>query len=68
MFEHPIIGINSLLVRLLCDIHSDHTDEERADVVVAMSLPLRKEAAAAVDVRLWENTLEVIRSSSIHAL
>jgi hypothetical protein len=33
-----------------------------------MSLPLRKEAAAAVEVNLWGNTMEVIRSSSIRAI
>ncbi|WIA13678.1 hypothetical protein OEZ85_007238 [Tetradesmus obliquus] len=42
-------------------------DEERAAMVIAMSVGLRKEAAAAVDGRLWERTMDIIKNHSGHA-
>ncbi|WIA33826.1 hypothetical protein OEZ86_006935 [Tetradesmus obliquus] len=39
-------------------------DEERAAMVIAMSVGLRKEAAAAVDGRLWERTMDIIKNHS----
>lgn len=42
-------------------------DEERAAMVIAMSVGLRKEAATAVDPRLWERTMDIIRNHSGHA-
>jgi hypothetical protein len=42
-------------------------DEERAAMVIAMSVGLRKEAAAAVDGRLWERSMDIIKNHSGHA-
>jgi hypothetical protein len=36
-------------------------------MVVAMSVGLRMEAAAAVDARLWERTMDIIKNHSGHA-
>jgi hypothetical protein len=42
-------------------------DEERAAMVIAMSVGLRKEAAAAIVGRLWERTMDIIKNHSGHA-
>lgn len=42
-------------------------DEERAAMVIAMSVGLRAEAAEAVDARLWERTIDIIRNHSGYA-
>lgn len=39
-------------------------DDERASIVLAMGLRLRKEAAAALDGRVWERTMDVIKNNS----
>lgn len=42
-------------------------DEERAEIVVAMGLDLRKEAAAALEPRVWERTLDIVKNSGTYA-
>lgn len=42
-------------------------DDERAEIVVAMGFDLRKEAAAALDPRVWERTLDVVKNNGSNA-
>jgi Mg/Co/Ni transporter MgtE len=48
-------------------IMEEMRDEERAEVVVAMGLDLRKDAAAALSPRVWERTLDAIKNSGNNA-
>jgi hypothetical protein len=48
-------------------IMEEMRDEERAEVVVAMGLDLRKDAAAALTPRVWERTLDAIKNSGNNA-
>lgn len=38
-------------------------DEERAEIVIAMGLDLRKDAAAALDPKTWERTIDVVKNN-----
>lgn len=40
-------------------------DEERAELVIRMSLPFRAEARTNLDGKLWDRTMEVIRNHSV---
>jgi hypothetical protein len=42
-------------------------DEDRAEIVVAMGLDMRKDAAAALSGRTWERTIDIIKNSGTHA-
>jgi hypothetical protein len=39
-------------------------DEERAELIIRMSLLLRAEARAGLDPHLWERTMEAVRARS----
>lgn len=41
-------------------------DDERAAMVIAMSLDFRKEASQAVDAKLWERTMDVVKNNSMY--
>jgi hypothetical protein len=38
-------------------------DEERAEIVIAMGLELRKDAAAALEPKTWERTIDIVKNS-----
>lgn len=42
-------------------------DEERAEIVVAMGLDMRKEAAAGLSARAWERTIDIVKNKGNHA-
>jgi len=42
-------------------------DEERAEILVAMGLDLRKEAAAALEPRVWQRTVDIVKNNGTHA-
>lgn len=38
-------------------------DEERAEIVIAIGLDLRKDAAAALEPKTWERTIDIVKNS-----
>lgn len=42
-------------------------DEERAEIIISMGLELRKDAAAALDPKTWERTMDAVKNNGTFA-
>ncbi len=42
-------------------------DEDRADCIIAMSADVRRQVQNALDPKLWDRTMDVIKNSSYNA-
>ena len=42
-------------------------DEKRAEIIISMGLELRKDAAAALDPKTWERTMDVVKNNGAFA-